>query len=143
MSTPLVVGFDHVSTVSRDVDRLTDFYRRVFGIEPLPGFPMVGPGGRKLVLIPLASGTTLQATEVDLAEAPELLAPPAAAFYGTARFDHASFLAADEEAFDELRTRLVAEAATTGDVATFGSQRYFAFRDPDGYLAEVVVNGQH
>jgi catechol 2,3-dioxygenase-like lactoylglutathione lyase family enzyme len=136
----LVVGFDHVSTSSRDVDRLTEFYRRVFGIEPLPGFPMIGPGGRKIVLIPLANGTTLQATEVDLAEAPALLSPAAAVFYGTARFDHASFLATDSEAFEELRSRLVAEEASTGEVHGFGSQKFFAFRDPDGYLAEVVVN---
>lgn len=141
MSRALVSGFDHVSTSSRDVDRLTEFYRSIFGIEPLTGFPRVGGDGRKIVLIPLSSGTTLQATEVALGDAPELLTPPAAVFYGTARFDHASFRATDMEAFDELLARLVAAGASTGDVREFGTQRFFAFRDPDGYLAEVVVNG--
>jgi catechol 2,3-dioxygenase-like lactoylglutathione lyase family enzyme len=140
MSGPLVTGFDHVSTSSKDVERLTEFYRRVFGLEPLPGFPMATPDGRKIVLIPLPNGTTLQATEVALPDAPPTLVPPAAVFYGTARFDHASFLARDGAAFDDLLARLLAESATTGDIRTFGKQRYFAFTDPDGYLAEVVVN---
>jgi catechol 2,3-dioxygenase-like lactoylglutathione lyase family enzyme len=141
MGQALVTGFDHVSTSSGDVDRLTEFYRSIFGIEPLPGFPRVGADGRKIVLIPLASGTTLQATEVALADAPDILSPPGAIFYGTARFDHASFRATDAAAFDELLARLVAAGASTGDVREFGTQRFFAFRDPDGYLAEVVVNG--
>jgi len=140
MNSPLVSGFDHVSTASRDVDRLTEFYRRVFGLEPLPGFPLLGADGRKVVLIPMSSGTTLQATEVELADAPQLLSPPAAVFYGTARFDHASFRAVDETSFEELRSRLISEGASTGEVRTFGTQRFFAFHDPDGYLAEVVVN---
>lgn len=141
MSRALVSGIDHVSTSSRDVDRLTDFYRDIFGIEPLDGFPRVGADGRKVVLIPLSSGTTLQATEVDLGKAPDVLDPPGAVFYGTARFDHASFRATDVEAFDELLASLVSAGASTGDVREFGTQRFFAFRDPDGYLAEVVVNG--
>jgi catechol 2,3-dioxygenase-like lactoylglutathione lyase family enzyme len=141
MGTALVSGFDHVSTASKDVDRLTDFYQRVFGLDPLPGFPLTGADGRKIVLIPLPNGTTLQATEVALPTAPELLTPPGAVFYGTARFDHASFLATDGAAFDELLSRLVAEGASTGEVRTFQHQRFFAFTDPDGYRAEVVVNG--
>jgi catechol 2,3-dioxygenase-like lactoylglutathione lyase family enzyme len=141
MSAALVTGFDHVSTASADVDRLTAFYKRIFGLEPLPGFPLLGGDGRKIVLIPLPNGTTLQATEVALPAAPDLLNPPAAVFYGTARFDHASFLATDPGAFDELLSRLIAEGASTGEVRTFGSQRFFAFTDPDGYRAEVVVNG--
>ncbi len=142
MARALVSGIDHVSTASRDVDRLTDFYRRIFGIEPMAGFPRVGGDGRKIVLIPLASGTTLQATEVALSEAPELLDPPGAVFYGTARFDHASFRASDVAAFDELRNALMAEGASAGEVHTFGTQRFFAFVDPDGYRAEVVVNAE-
>jgi catechol 2,3-dioxygenase-like lactoylglutathione lyase family enzyme len=141
MSTALVSGFDHVSTASADVDRLAEFYQRIFGLDPLPGFPLTGGDGRKIVLIPLPNGTTLQATEVALPAAPELLNPPAAVFYGTARFDHASFLATDPASFDELLSRLVADGASTGDVRTFGTQRFFAFTDPDGYRAEVVVNG--
>ena len=141
MSTPLVSGFDHVSTASGDVDRLAAFYQRIFGLDPLPGFPLTGGDGRKIVLIPLLNGTTLQATEVALPTAPDLLTPPAAVFYGTARFDHASFLATDPAAFDELLGKLVSEGASTGDVRVFGQQRFFAFTDPDGYRAEVVVNG--
>jgi catechol 2,3-dioxygenase-like lactoylglutathione lyase family enzyme len=95
MSTALVSGFDHVSAASTDADRLTDFYRRVFGLEPVPGFPLTGADGRKIVLIPLPNGTTLQATEVALPNAPDPLTPPTAVFYATARLDHASFLATD------------------------------------------------
>ncbi len=142
VSGPLVSGFDHVSTASRDVDRLTAFYRDIFGIEPLPGFPMVTPDGRKIVLIPLTSGTTLQATEVALPEAPEVMSPPAAVFYGTARFDHASFRATNTAAFDEVRSRLMGGGHSSGEIRSFGTQRFFAFTDPDGYIAEVVVNAE-
>ena len=141
VNTAFVTGFDHVSTASANVDRLIEFYQRIFGLDPLPGFPITGADGRKIVLIPLPNGTTLQATEVALPGAPEVLMPPTAVFYGTTRFDHASFRATDGAAFDVLLSRLVAEGASTGDVRTFQQQRFFAFTDPDGYLAEVVVNG--
>ena len=140
MTSALVTGFDHVSTASRDVDALIEFYRANFGIEPAPGFPVVGPDNRKFVLIPLSNGTMLQATEVSLPDSPAVLTPPGAVFYGTARFDHASFRARDAEAFEDARARLMACGASTGEVRSFGTSRFFAFTDPDGYIAELVVN---
>ena len=138
MSEPLVAGFDHIATATRDVDRLVEFYKDIFGIEPLSGFPMMGRDGRKIALFPLGDGPMLQAVEVGPVVAPELLDPPAAVFYGKARFDHASFRAADETAFEELRARLMGAGASDGSVIEAGPLRFFRFTDPDGWLAEVV-----
>jgi hypothetical protein len=54
------------------------------------------------------------------------------------RFDHASFAAAAEASFDELRRRLVDAGACDGVIAEVAGQQLITFKDPDGWLAEVV-----
>ena len=68
----LLAGIDHVATANADLDRLIDFYRDNFDLEPMTGFPLTGGDGRRIVLIPLADGITLQAVEVATLPAPEL-----------------------------------------------------------------------
>jgi hypothetical protein len=55
------------------------------------------------------------------------------------RLDHFAFNAASEEAFRELRRRVVAEDADEGGAVTdMGSLLLFSFNDPDGGRHEVV-----
>jgi predicted lactoylglutathione lyase len=54
------------------------------------------------------------------------------------RLDHFALNAASEDAFRELRRRLVAEGATKGVVTDMGSLLIFTFTDPDGGAHEVV-----
>jgi predicted lactoylglutathione lyase len=54
------------------------------------------------------------------------------------RLDHFALNAASEEAFRELRERIVAEGAGDGLVTDMGSLLIFSFTDPDGGVHEVV-----
>ena len=136
----LLAGIDHVATATADIDRLVSFYRENFELEPLTGFPLTGGDGRRIVLIPLADGIMLQAVEVESLPAPTPLSPPGAIFFGVSRFDHCSFRASSEEAFETLRTTLMASGASEGQVHSSGALRFFRFTDPDGWFAEVVWN---
>jgi len=139
MTQPLVAGFDHIATSTANLDAALAFYKRIFGLDPLPGYPVTAPDGRRLAAIRVGSGPVLQLVETAKVQAPELVAPPGAVFYGSMRVDHASFAAADEASFEELRKRLIDEGASKGEVIDFGKSRFFAFKDPDGWLAEVVL----
>jgi predicted lactoylglutathione lyase len=54
------------------------------------------------------------------------------------RLDHFALNAASEEAFGELRRRVVAEGAGDGVVTDMGSLLNFGFTDPDGGQHEVI-----
>jgi len=138
MGDRLVSGFDHLSTATANLDAALAFYKDIFGLEPLPGFPLALPDGRRIAVLPVGSGPVFQLIESDVVDPPSLVNPPSAFFYGSIRFDHASFAASDEDAFEELRQRLIAAGASEGNVQEAAGQRFFAFRDGDGWLAEVV-----
>jgi catechol 2,3-dioxygenase-like lactoylglutathione lyase family enzyme len=134
----LVGGFDHLSTATADLDAALAFYKSIFDLDPLPGFPLQLPDGRRIAVLPVGAGPVFQLIESDSLTLPPVVDPPTAFFYGTSRFDHASFAATDEAAFEELRRRLVDAKASEGKILEAAGQRFFAFRDPDGWLAEVV-----
>ena len=54
------------------------------------------------------------------------------------RLDHFGLNAASEEAFRELRRRVVTEGAGDGQVTDMGSLLTFGFTDPDGGRHEVI-----
>jgi hypothetical protein len=61
--------------------------------------------------------------------------PPREPIFGRGRLDHFALNAASEEAFLEIRRRLIADGAhsTEGGLATdMGSMWSFTFYDPDG-----------
>lgn len=139
MPNPLVAGFDHIATATANLDAALAFYKRMFDLEPLPGHPVTTPDGRRLAVLRVGPGPVLQIVETGKVAAPELVDPPGAVFYGSIRTDHASFAAADEASFEEIRQRLIAAGASKGEVFTFGASRSFAFKDPDGWLSKVVL----
>ena len=48
--------------------------------------------------------------------------------------------AASQEAFDEIRARLIAREATDGFVTDFGNALSLFFKDPDGLECEVCLH---
>jgi len=58
--------------------------------------------------------------------------------FGRGRLDHFALDAESEEAFWELRRRIVAEGAGDGEVTDMGSLLNLGFTDPDGGEHEVV-----
>jgi hypothetical protein len=59
--------------------------------------------------------------------------------WGRGRIDHVGLSAATPEAFETIRTRLVAAGASDGTVNDFGGALSMFFRDPDGLEGEVLL----
>lgn len=133
----LVNGVHHVAFLTADLDRLIAFYERVFDARVT--FDRED-GGRRHAFIEVGEHTVLHPFEVQAADV-----PGRQAMFERGRLDHVALDAASEEAFREIRRRLIAEGAhaTEGGLVTDmgGSVLSFSFHDPDGAWGEVMWSG--
>jgi catechol 2,3-dioxygenase-like lactoylglutathione lyase family enzyme len=138
-----VEGVHHVATLTADLDRLIDFYRRVFDARVLfdreeADLPRPDHPGRRLrhAFIEVGEGVVLHPFE-----SPGVEVPGEQSMFARGRLDHYAFTAPSLEAFREIRRRLLAEGAVATDnglVTDMGSMWAFGFHDPDGAWAEIV-----
>ena len=130
----LTDGINHVAILTKDMARLHEFYEEVFDathqqVQGGPDEPFwmtvidVGPG-RELNVFQIA----------DNGEADRQVP-----MFGRGRIDHLALQAASFEAFEEIRSRLMARGAADDFVTDFGQALSLFFRDPDGLECEVVV----
>lgn len=126
----LVDGINHVAFITRDLDRLADFYRRIFDAALV--LDITGHGLRH-GMIQIGPACVLHAFEMP--DSPQ--AEPGQKIFERGRLDHIAISAASKDAFDALRERLVAAGASDGTVTDFGALLSVFFRDPDGMEAEV------
>ena len=128
----LVGGVHHLTFLTEDMDRLVDFYVRVFDAEPT--LDMTEEGARHVFL---RVGPTTVLHPFQLLDGPQ---PPAPApMFERGRLDHFALLAPSEEAFLEIRRRLEAEGAADGEVRDMRRLWIMGFRDPDGAAHEVIL----
>jgi catechol 2,3-dioxygenase-like lactoylglutathione lyase family enzyme len=128
----LLGGINHVAVLTADTDRFTEFYGSVFDakcevFEEHDGF--------KLTIVWVGPTSELNVFELAGNTEAERQVP----MFGRGRLDHLALEAASIEAFDEIRSRLLARDATDGFVTDFGHMLSVFFRDPDGLEAEVCV----
>jgi hypothetical protein len=71
-------------------------------------------------------------------QVPGVAVPAARPMFERGRLDHFALNAASEDAFRELRRRVIAEGAGDGVVTDMGSLLTFGFTDPDGGGGEVA-----
>ena len=128
---PLVDGIHHLSTLTADMDRLIDFYRRVFDASVLLD---VGEEGLRHAFIQLGPSTFLHPFQIPGVEVPQGEIP----MFERGRLDHIGLNASSEEAFHELRRRIVAEGAGDGTVTDIGVVLSVSFADPDGAGHEII-----
>jgi catechol 2,3-dioxygenase-like lactoylglutathione lyase family enzyme len=128
----LVDGVHHLTFLTDDMDRLVDFYVRVFDAELT--LDMTEEGARHTFL-KVGPSTVLHPFQ--LLEAPP--PPPPGPMFGRGRLDHFALLAPSEEAFRELRRRLEAEGAADGEVRDMKSLWIMGYFDPDGAAHEVIL----
>jgi catechol 2,3-dioxygenase-like lactoylglutathione lyase family enzyme len=126
----LLNDIHHLTFLTADMDRLVDFYNRVF--EAVVTVDLEEEGLRH-TFIEVGPGTVLHPFQI-----PGLEQPGFQPMFHRGRLDHFAFNAASEEAFRELRRRLVAEGASDGVVTDMGSLWIFTFTDPDQGRYEVV-----
>ena len=131
-SACLVAGVHHVTFLTENMDRLVDFYARVFDARKT--LDMTEEGLRH-VYLEVGSMTVLHPFQRLDGPAP----PPApGAMFARGRLDHFALRAPSEEAFRELRRRIEAEGAADGDVRDMKAMWIMGFHDPDGFYVEVV-----
>jgi catechol 2,3-dioxygenase-like lactoylglutathione lyase family enzyme len=126
----LLNDIHHLTFITSDLDRLIAFYERVFGARVTVDLE---EEGLRHAFIEVGPHTVLHPFEVPGAEP-----PGSEPMFQRGRLDHFALNAASEEAFRELRRRVVAEEAGDGLVTDMGSLLNFGFTNPDGGQHEVV-----
>jgi catechol 2,3-dioxygenase-like lactoylglutathione lyase family enzyme len=130
MKAPLLNAIHHLTFITGDMDRLIAFYRRVFEARVTVD---IEEEGLRHAFIEVGPYTVLHPFQV-----PGIDPPGAQAMFQRGRLDHIGLNAVSEEAFRELRRRIVAERAGDGTVTDMGSLLNFGFTDPDGGKHEVI-----
>jgi catechol 2,3-dioxygenase-like lactoylglutathione lyase family enzyme len=128
----LVNDLHHMTFLTADLDRLISFYERVFEARTTDR----DDGGRRHAFIEIGPHTVLHPFEV-----PASLVPGRQPIFERGRLDHFALSAASEEAFREIRRRLIAEGAHAtedGLVTDIGAMWSLSFHDPDGGWHEVM-----
>ena len=129
----LLDGFNHVAILTGDTDRLVAFYQEVFGAT-VDGDLRPGDGMR-LTMVKVGPNSEFNVFELDGNDEATKQTP----MFGRGRIDHLALQAASLEAFEEIRSRLMARGASDGFVTDFGPIFSLFFTDPDGLEAEVCV----
>lgn len=127
---PLLDDVHHLTFVTADMDRLIGFYERVFGARVTVDLE---EEGLRHAFIEVGPHTVLHPFQV-----PGIEPPGPQPMFQRGRLDHFALNAASEEAFRELRRRVIAEGASDSVVTDMGSMLLFSFLDPDGGRHEVV-----
>ena len=129
----LTNALHHITFLTADMDRLIAFYERIFDAQVTLDRE---DDGRRHAFIEIGPHTVLHPFEVLGVEL-----PGRQPIFARGRLDHFALNAASEEAFREIRRRLLAECANAtegGLVTDMGSMLSFSFHDPDGGWHEVM-----
>ena len=132
----LTAGFNHVAIITKDADRLLDFYGSVFGAKKSVEL-VDGPPGEQFRLMIIDVGPYAELNVFEMPDNPEVHRQTPG--FGRGRIDHLALLAESMEAFEEIRERLMSCGAADEFVTDFGKVLSVFFRDPDGLECEVCV----
>ena len=129
----LLNDLHHLAFLTADLDRLISFYQRIFDARVTLDR---ADDGRRHAFIEIGRHTVLHPFEVAGADV-----PGRQPIFERGRLDHFALNAASEEAFREIRRRLIAEGAHAtedGLVTDMGSVLSISFHDPDDAWHEVI-----
>jgi catechol 2,3-dioxygenase-like lactoylglutathione lyase family enzyme len=127
-------GFDHVATVTADLDRVVAFYQHVFDAQVT--FEMAAtPDHPRMVILGLGGGGALNVTE----QAAGTITGDRGRPGGRGPIDHYGIAVASLADLDDIRQRLSAAGAAVGQVQRLGDTWSLFFRDPDGMELEVCT----
>lgn len=126
----LLNGIHHLTFITANLDRLIDFYTRIFEAQILFDFQEEGD---RHAGIKVGPDILLHPFQI-----PGISPPDPQPMFQRGRLDHFALSTASQEAFLELRRRLMAENASDGVVTDMGSMWNLTFIDPDGGSHEIV-----
>ena len=132
---PFTTGFNHVATLTPDLDRLVRFYQDVFGA--IITFEMQAtPDHPRMIIIDLGGGASMNIFETT---ADEIIGDRRRQGSRGA-IDHYGLAVDSLATLEATRDRLVAAGADIGEIQRLGAEWSLFFRDPDGMELEVCCH---
>jgi len=132
---PVTLGFNHVATITADLDRLTRFYVEAFGGTVT--FEMAATDDHpRMAVIDLGGGAALNVFEAT----EESIVGKRRTMGGRGPIDHFGLAVDSRATLDGLRERMVAAGAEIGEIQRLGGEWSLFFRDPDGMELEVCAH---
>ncbi len=131
---PVTVGFNHVATLTTDLDRLAKFYIDAF--DAVISFEMAAEGSHpRMSILDLGGGAALNVFETP----PEAIIGEQRTQGSRGAIDHFALAVDTKETLESVRERIVAAGGDVGDIQQLGSEWSLFFRDIDGMELEVCA----
>jgi catechol 2,3-dioxygenase-like lactoylglutathione lyase family enzyme len=131
---PETRGFNHVATMTADLDRYLAFYSEIFGAQVV-AITDARDDHPRMAVVNMGGDAALNVFEVS----EESIIGNRAKMGGRGPIDHYALAVDSEEKLNEIRDRLVAVGASPGEITQFGPALLSVFfRDPDGAELEVA-----
>ena len=132
---PVTSGFNHVATLSTDLDRTVQFYSDAFASEVVFEMDKTDDHPR-MVILDLGGGAALNVFEV----APEEMVGDRGRQGGRGAIDHFALAVDSKDTLVAVKARLIDAAADeVGEIQRLGDEWSLFFRDPDGMELEVCA----
>jgi catechol 2,3-dioxygenase-like lactoylglutathione lyase family enzyme len=131
---PVTSGFNHVATLTSDMDRTVKFYRDAFEAEVV--FEMDAKEDHpRMSILDLGGGAALNVFEV---AAGDIIGERRQQGHRGA-IDHYALAVQSKAVLEAVKGRLVAAGAEVGEIQRLGTEWSLFFRDPDGMELEVCA----
>ncbi len=130
---PITTGFNHVATLTTDMDKTVSFYERVFDAEVV--FEMAKTDDHPwMKIVDVGGGAALNIFHTSAEE----IVGERGRQGGRGAVDHFAFAVDSRDTLEMVRQRMIeAGAQEVGDIQQLGAEWSLFFRDPDGMELEV------
>lgn len=133
----LTSGFNHVATLTPDLDRFEAWYQQVFGA--VTTFEMAARDDHpRMAIMDVGGDSYLNVFEVP----DESIIGDRRSIGARGAIDHFGLAVADLEALQAMRSRLVDVGADVGEIQRLGTEWSLFFRDVDGLELEICAPAQ-
>ena len=131
---PVTSGFNHVATLTADMERTVKFYRDAFDARVV--FEMDAKGDHpRMSILDLGGGGALNVFEV---AADDIIGERRRQGHRGA-IDHYALAVSSKHELEQVKQRLAAAGAEIGEIQRLGDEWSLFFRDPDGMELEVCA----
>ena len=132
---PITSGFNHVATLTTDIERHAEFYGTVFGAEVTFRMEKTDDHPRMFIL-DMGGGAALNVFEVT----PEEMIGDRRRQGGRGAIDHFGISVDSLATLEAVQERLVDAGADIGEIQQLGGEWSLFFRDVDGMELEVCAH---
>jgi catechol 2,3-dioxygenase-like lactoylglutathione lyase family enzyme len=133
-TVPITNGFNHVATLTTDLDRFAEWYGKVFEAEVT--FRMEAEGDHpRMFILDMGGVGALNVFEVPA----ESLIGERRRIGGRGAIDHFGLSVTSRVELEQVKDRLVAAGADIGEIQQLGDEWSLFFRDVDGMELEVCA----